>query len=63
LVTATTDSRFMTTLSDSIYRYAPIAATLDELKMIHGTNERMTLENLRRTVDFYARLVVTTAGN
>ena len=62
LVTATTDSRFMTTLSDSIYRYAPIAATLDELKMIHGTNERMTLENLRRTVDFYARLVVTTAG-
>jgi acetylornithine deacetylase/succinyl-diaminopimelate desuccinylase-like protein len=30
--------------------------------MIHGTNERMTLENLGRTVDFYARLVVTTAG-
>ena len=62
LVTATTDSRYMTTLSDSIYRYAPIAASLDELKMIHGTNERITLDNLRRTVDFYARLVATTAG-
>jgi carboxypeptidase PM20D1 len=62
LVTATTDSRFMTTLTDNIYRFAPIAASLDELKMIHGTNERMTLDNLRRTVDFYARLVATTAG-
>jgi carboxypeptidase PM20D1 len=63
LVTATTDSRYMTTLTDNIYRFAPIAASLDELKMIHGTNERMTLDNLRRTVDFYARLIATTAGN
>jgi carboxypeptidase PM20D1 len=62
LVTATTDSRYMTTLTDNIYRFAPIAASLDELKMIHGTNERMTLDDLRRTVDFYARLVATTAG-
>jgi carboxypeptidase PM20D1 len=62
LVTATTDSRFMTTLTGNIYRFAPVVATLDELKMIHGTNERMTLDNLRRTVDFYARLVATTAG-
>ena len=62
LVTATTDSRFMTSLSDSIYRYAPIAASLDELKMIHGTNERMTLENLRRMTDFYTRLIATAAG-
>lgn len=62
LVTATTDSRSMAPLTDSIYRFAPIAATLDELKMVHGTNERMTLENLRRTVEFYTRLVATTAG-
>jgi acetylornithine deacetylase/succinyl-diaminopimelate desuccinylase-like protein len=30
--------------------------------MIHGTNERITLDNLRRAVDFYARLVATTTG-
>ena len=29
--------------------------------MIHGTNEHMTLDNLRRCVEFYARLVATTA--
>jgi carboxypeptidase PM20D1 len=61
LVTATTDSRYMTGIADDVYRFAPIVVTLDELKMIHGTNERMTLENLRRMVDFYARLVATTA--
>jgi carboxypeptidase PM20D1 len=62
LVTATTDSRYMTALTDNIYRFAPVAATLDELKMIHGTNERMTLDNLRGTVEFYGRLIATTAG-
>jgi carboxypeptidase PM20D1 len=62
LVTATTDSRYMTDITDSIYRFAPIVASLDELQMIHGTNERMTLDNLRRTVVFYGRLIATTAG-
>ncbi len=61
LVTATTDSRYMTGLADNVYRFAPIVATLDELKMIHGTNERMTLDNLRRTTEFYGRLIATTA--
>ena len=61
LVTATTDSRYMTGLADNVYRFAPIVATLDELKMIHGTNERMTLDNLRRTAEFYGRLIATTA--
>lgn len=62
LVTATTDSRYMTGLTDNIYRFAPIVASLDDLKMIHGTNEHMTHENLRRMVDFYTRLIATTAG-
>jgi carboxypeptidase PM20D1 len=29
--------------------------------MIHGTNEHMTLDNLRRTAGFYARLIATVA--
>ncbi len=61
LVTATTDSRYMTGLADNVYRFAPIVATLDELAMIHGTNERLTLDNLRRTAEFYSRLIATTA--
>ena len=61
LVTATTDSRSMVGLTKDIYRFQPIVASLRDVEMIHGTNEHMTLDNLRRTAEFYARLVATAA--
>jgi carboxypeptidase PM20D1 len=61
LVTATTDSRSMVGLTRDIYRFQPIVASLRDVEMIHGTNEHMTLDNLRRTAEFYARLVATAA--
>mgnify|MGYP006386968859 FL=1 len=61
LVTATTDSRHMAGLAQDIYRFQPIVASIGELQMIHGTNEHMTLDNLRRTAEFYARLIATVA--
>jgi len=61
LVTATTDSRHMTGLATDIYRFQPIVASIGDLQMIHGTNEHMTTDNLRRTAEFYARLVATVA--
>jgi carboxypeptidase PM20D1 len=61
LVTATTDSRHMAGLSQDIYRFQPIVASIGELQMIHGTDEHMTLDNLRRTAEFYARLIATVA--
>jgi len=30
--------------------------------MIHGTDERLTLDNLRRLTEFYSRLVASAAG-
>ncbi len=61
LVTATTDSRHMTGLATDIYRFQPIVASIGDLQMIHGTNEHMTTDNMRRTAEFYARLVATVA--
>jgi len=61
LVTATTDSRHMAGLAQDIYRFQPIVASIGELQMIHGTNEHMTLDNMRRTAEFYARLIATVA--
>ena len=61
LVTATTDSRHMAGLAKDIYRFQPLVASIGELQMIHGTNERMTLDNLQRTAEFYARLIATVA--
>ena len=61
LVTATTDSRHMAGLAQDIYRFQPIVASIGELQMIHGSNEHMTIDNLRRTAEFYARLIATVA--
>jgi carboxypeptidase PM20D1 len=61
LVTATTDSRSMVGIAKDIYRFQPIVASLKDFEMIHGTNEHMTLANLQRTAEFYARLIATAA--
>lgn len=62
LVTAGTDSRYMTDVAQDVYRFAPMHASVDEFGMIHGTNEHMSLENLKRMTDFFTRLIATAAG-
>jgi len=62
LVNATTDSRHFTAVADDVYRFQPVVARLNEIEMIHGTNEHLTLDNLGRLVRFYARLIATAAG-
>ena len=62
LVTAGTDSRYMTGVARDVYRFAPMHASIGEFGMIHGTNEKMSLGNLRRMTDFYTRLIATAAG-
>jgi len=59
LVTGATDSRSMKNVSRDTYRFQPILASLREFEMVHGTNEHMTLDNLRRMATFYARLIAT----
>jgi carboxypeptidase PM20D1 len=61
LVTATTDSRHMTGIAENVYRFQPVEIALDEVQMIHGTSEHLTLENLRRMVEFYGRLIETSS--
>ncbi|HET7201861.1 MAG TPA: M20 family peptidase [Steroidobacteraceae bacterium] len=62
LVNATTDSRHMRELAADVYRFQPIVASLRDFEMVHGTNEHMTLDNLRRLCEFYARLIATGAA-
>lgn len=59
LVTAGTDSRFLTPVAKDVYRFQPVEFSLKDVQMIHGTNEHMTLKNLEKMVDFYGRLIVT----
>ncbi len=62
LVVAGTDSRSMSPVSDDVYRFQAIGLASGDIKMIHGTNEHMTLANLESLIRFYARLIATAAG-
>jgi carboxypeptidase PM20D1 len=62
LVTAGTDSRFLTPVAKDVYRFQPLELSLKDVAMIHGTNEHMTLKNLEKMVQFYARLIVTSTS-
>jgi carboxypeptidase PM20D1 len=62
LVVAGTDSRSFQDVSEDVYRFMPMHVKLSETKMIHGTNEHMTMANLKRTIDYFARLILFAAG-
>jgi carboxypeptidase PM20D1 len=62
LVVAGTDSRSMAGVADDVYRFQAIELDTKGIKIIHGTNEHMTLKNLDSLIRFYARLVATAAG-
>lgn len=62
LVVGGTDSRNMEPVSDDVYRFMPMHFTVKESAMIHGTNEHMKIDSFRRMIDFYARLIATSAG-
>lgn len=53
LVMAGTDSRYYEEVAKDVYRFAPILLNKQELKGIHGTNERITLDNLEKCVSFF----------
>jgi carboxypeptidase PM20D1 len=62
LVVAGTDSKHMSGVSDDVYRFQAISLATSEVKMIHGTNEHVTLANLDSAIAFFTRLIATAAG-
>ena len=51
------DARHWGKLSDRVYRFCGYDITSEELATIHGNNERIPLEVLRRNVEFYLRVI------
>ena len=58
LVIAGTDGRSMEPVSMDVYRFQPILFAMADVKMIHGTNEHITLKNLERMTGYYAQLIM-----
>jgi carboxypeptidase PM20D1 len=57
LMIATTDSRHYKDLAGGIFRFTPHQLNPRELGLIHGHDERISIENLERGRAFYARLL------
>ncbi|CAE8616702.1 unnamed protein product, partial [Polarella glacialis] len=57
LMTGNTDTKHYWKLAKNIYRFTPVMMTLDDLKMFHGVNERITLENLSKLLQYYVALI------
>ncbi|MBC6980341.1 M20 family peptidase [Caulobacter sp. 17J80-11] len=62
IVIGATDSRWFGPVAERVYRFAPFLVPFDELSRFHGTNERVSVENLDRAAEFYTRVIATTAG-
>lgn len=52
-----TDSRHMAGVAEQTFRFSPVRAAPQDLARFHGTNERISIANLREMVAFYRRLL------
>ncbi|MCB9282876.1 MAG: M20/M25/M40 family metallo-hydrolase [Lewinellaceae bacterium] len=52
-----TDSRHYREVTDQIYRFSPILLSKEDLKGMHGVNERISEDNFLRMIRFYRQLI------
>jgi carboxypeptidase PM20D1 len=57
VVSGGTDARFLQPVSDAIYHFTPWNLDAADLKRIHGSDERVSVEDLGRGVEFFRELV------
>lgn len=58
LVIVATDSRHYSDVADHIYRFLPLQLNNQDLKRIHGIDERISTDGYKRVVRFYYQLLI-----
>jgi carboxypeptidase PM20D1 len=57
LMIAGTDSKHFYEISQNIYRFSPVYLREDELASFHGKDERVSIQNFKKTIHFYHQLI------
>ena len=55
LTAVSTDSRHYDAISDNTFRFIPMRLTAEDLRRIHGTNERIFVDNYLEIIRFFVR--------
>jgi carboxypeptidase PM20D1 len=61
LMVGSTDARWYGDLTEHIYRTTLVPVTSEDVRRIHGIDERSAVEQLVRSINFYARLIRASA--
>lgn len=57
LMLGATDARSYTPICDNVFRFSPVTADKEDLERVHGINERLSLEDVERMVQFFSLLM------
>lgn len=57
LVLGGTDAYHYYPICENVYRFTPLLYSTDDLRRVHGVNERIAIEDLEKMVQFYALLM------
>ena len=57
LYLAGSDSVHFLGISDNVFRFSPVRVTPQDVSRLHGTNERISVDNLAELIRFYHRLL------
>lgn len=57
MMSGATDSKHYQPVCENIYRFSPMSLSSDEITLIHSADERISIENYSKAIQFYMTLI------